>query len=74
VTPLRLRPEGLHIPWQALAGFGAVLYAIRSILRSWDFRPDLTDVVVFGGLALVLLARPLVRRLLDDGGADTEDR
>jgi hypothetical protein len=72
VTPLRLRPAGLHIPWQAITGFAVVLYAIRSILRSWDFRPDLVDLVVFGGLALVLIARPLARRLLDDG-ADDED-
>ena len=73
MTPFRLRPEGLHIPWQAIAGFAAVLYAIRSILRSWDFRPDLVDLVVFGGLAFVLLARPLAKRWLDDGTAERDD-
>jgi hypothetical protein len=72
VTGLRLRPDGLRIPWQALASFAVVIYVIRSALRSWQFRPDLLDLLVFGGLALLLVARPLVGRLLDGGGTDDD--
>jgi hypothetical protein len=66
VSPLRFRPEGLRVPWQAIAGFAAALYVLRSALRGWDFRPDLLDAVVFGGLALLLIARALVARLKED--------
>jgi hypothetical protein len=71
VSPLRLRPE-MRIPWQAIAAFAVALYLLRSALRSWDFRPDLTDVVVFGGLTVVLLLRPMVARWLSDA-PDNED-
>jgi hypothetical protein len=43
---------------------------IESALRGWDFRPTLLDFVVFGGLALILLLRPLVTRMMED---DVED-
>jgi hypothetical protein len=66
VTPVRLRPEGLRIPWQALTAFAVALYALRSVLRGWDFRPDALDAVVFGGLAVILVARPLLARMLAD--------
>ncbi|HEY5506524.1 MAG TPA: hypothetical protein VIK83_03440 [Coriobacteriia bacterium] len=70
MTGLRLRPVGLRVPWQVIAGFAVLVYVIRSIMRSWEFRPDLLDLVVFGGLALLLAARPLVGRLLDGGTDD----
>jgi hypothetical protein len=66
---VRLRPD-LRLPWQALAIFAALLYVIESALRGWDFRPTLLDFVVFGGLALILLLRPLVTRMMED---DVED-
>jgi hypothetical protein len=69
VSPVRLRPD-LRLPWQALAIFAALLYVIESALRGWDFRPTLLDFVVFGGLALILLLRPLVTRMMED---DVED-
>jgi hypothetical protein len=69
VSPLRLRPD-LRLPWQALALFGAVLYAIESALRGWDFRPTVLDLVVFGGLAALLLLRPLVVKWMRDDDKD----
>ena len=65
MTPVRLRPD-LRLPWQALAGFGALLYVLESALRGWDFRPTLMDVLVFGALTLILILRPLVQRLMRD--------
>ena len=65
MTAIRLRPEGLRIGWRPIAGFAVSLYLIRSALRHWDFRPDLLDLVVFGGLTLLLVARPLVVRFLE---------
>ena len=74
MSAVRLRPEGLRIPWQALAAFAAALYLLRSALRGWDFRPDTLDAVVFGGLALILVARPLMANLMkDDEAAEGED-
>ena len=49
-----------------LAGFAALLYVLESALRGWDFRPTLMDGLVFGALALILILRPLVQRLLRD--------
>lgn len=66
MSPLRLRPD-LHLPWQALALFGATLYVIESALRGWDFRPTVLDLIVFGGLAALLLLRAWVARRMDDG-------
>jgi hypothetical protein len=60
-----LRPQ-LRLPWQALAGFAAVLYVAESALRGWDFRPTILDFVVFGGLAAILALRPLATRLMKD--------
>jgi len=65
VTPVRLRPD-LRLPWQTLAGFGALLYVLESALRGWDFRPTLLDGLVFGALTLILILRPLVQRLMRD--------
>jgi hypothetical protein len=74
VTPVRIRPEGLRVPWQALAAFAAALYVLRAILRGWDFRPDVLDLVVFGGLAVILLARPLLAKMLTaNDEPETED-
>lgn len=72
MSPLRLRPE-LRLPWQVIAAFATAVYVLRSAMRGWDFRPDLSDVIVFGGLALILLARPLAGRLLR-GSDDDEER
>ncbi|HEY5516848.1 MAG TPA: hypothetical protein VIL15_01130 [Coriobacteriia bacterium] len=65
MTPVRLRPD-LRLPWQALAGFAALLYVLESALRGWDFRPTLLDGLVFGALTLILILRPLVQRLMRD--------
>ena len=65
MTPVRLRPD-LRLPWQALAGFGALLYALESALRGWDFRPTLMDGLIFGTLFVILALRPLLSRMLKD--------
>ena len=65
MTPVRLRPD-LRLPWQALAGFGALLYVLESALRGWDFRPTLMDGLVFGTLFVILALRPLLQRMLKD--------
>jgi hypothetical protein len=62
MSPLRFRPE-IRVPWQAILAFVVLAYVVRSALRGWDFVPDVLDLVVFGGLALVLIARPLVARM-----------
>jgi len=59
VSPVRLRPD-LHLPWQVLAAFVAALYVLRSALRAWDFRPSVLDLIVFGALAAILIARSLL--------------
>jgi hypothetical protein len=73
VSPLRLRPEGLRIRWQAIAAFAAAAYVLRSALRSWDFVPDMVDLLVFGMLAVILLARPLIERTLTEDDTDADD-
>ena len=65
MSALRLRPE-MRLPWQAIAVFAAVLYAVESALRGWDFRPTVLDLVVFGGLAAILILRLLVARMMED--------
>ena len=65
MSPVRLRPD-VHLPWQAIAVFAAALYVLRSALCGWDFRPAVLDMIVFGGLALILLLRPLVSLLMRD--------
>lgn len=75
MSPLQFRPR-IRMPWQAIAGFAAVLYVIRSGMRGWDFRPAILDIMVFGALALILLVRPLVDHLLrddSDTGPPAED-
>jgi hypothetical protein len=73
VSPIRFRPEGLRIPWQAIATFAVAAYVLRSALRSWDFVPDAVDLVVFGMLAVILLARPLVELALKDDETEADD-
>lgn len=73
MSPLHLRPEGLRLPWQALAAFALIVYAVRAALRGWDFVPDVLDLLVFGALAAILLARPLVARLLSDDEPDRDE-
>ena len=70
MSPLRFRPE-IRIPWQAILAFAAFAYVLRSALRAWDFVPDALDLVVFGGLALILVARPLVKRM--SAGEDEDE-
>lgn len=65
MTPVRLRPD-LRLPWQALAGFAALLYVLESALRGWDFRPTLLDGLVFGAFAVILVLRPLLSRAMKD--------
>jgi hypothetical protein len=69
MSPVRLRPD-IRLPWQAIATFAAALYVLRSALRGWDFRPNVLDALVFGSLAVILLLRPLMVRLLE--GDDEE--
>jgi len=69
VSALHFRPE-IRVPWQAIATFAVALYVLRSALRSWDFRPSALDIVVFGTLALILAARPLLARWLRDNDED----
>lgn len=59
MSPLRLRPD-IHVPWQVLAAFAAAVYVLRSALRGWDFRPSVVDLLVFGSLAAILVARSLL--------------
>jgi len=68
---VRFRPD-IRIPWPALAGFAVAIYVLRSALRGWDFVPDLTDAIVFGGLAAILAARPFVARWMR-GDTDQDD-
>jgi hypothetical protein len=63
---MRFRPE-LKAPWWALLGFAGVVYLVRSALRGWDFAPDATDVIVFGGLIIIVALRPVLARLMRDG-------
>jgi hypothetical protein len=72
VSPLSLRPQ-VRLPWQAIAAFAAALYVLRSALRGWDFRPDPLDLVIFGTLAVVLAARPLITHFLTDGTDEHDD-
>ena len=49
-----IRPEYKMPLWVAVA-IPAVTYLLRSILRGFDFKPDIPqDVIVFGLLAFVL--------------------
>jgi hypothetical protein len=71
VSPLHIRPNAtIPIPWGAAATFAAVMYLVRSLLRGWDFRPDILDLVVFGALALLLVSRALVKRQPEDDAKD----
>ena len=65
MSAVRLRPE-MRLPWQAIALFAALLYIIECALRGWDFRPTTLDLIVFGGLAAILVLRPLVARMMED--------
>jgi len=71
VSAVRLRPE-MRLPWQLLAGTAVVLYVVESALRGWDFRPTTLDLVVFGGLAAILILRPLVARWMSDDDEDVD--
>jgi hypothetical protein len=71
VSPLHIRPQtAVPIPWGAAATFAAVMYVVRSLMRGWDFRPDVLDLVVFGALALLLVSRALVKRQPTDEERD----
>ena len=67
---MRLRPD-IRLPWQALTLFAATIYLVRSALRGWDFRPSVLDALVFGALAVILLLRPLMAKLLKDDDEDS---
>lgn len=70
MSTMRLRPD-IRLPWQALALFAAAIYVVRSALRGWDFRPSPLDLLVFGALAVILLLRPLMAKLLKDDEEDS---
>jgi hypothetical protein len=56
------RPQ-VRIPLWAAVALPAAAYCIRSIARGFDFSPDLPDdVLVFGMLAVLLLAVAITRR------------
>ncbi len=61
----------MRLPWQVIALFAVVLYVAESAFRGWDFRPTVLDLIVFGGLAAILILRPLVARMKEDD--DTRD-
>ena len=79
MSALRFRPEVIRVGWRPVVAFAAALYVLRSALRGWDFRPDIIDVVVFGGLAVLLILRAVLQRTAPDhdehtqGGRDTRD-
>lgn len=62
MSPLRLRPDGLRIPWAVIVVFAVGAYALRAALRGWTWAPDVVDLVVFGLLAAILIARPLAEK------------
>ena len=56
------RPQ-VRMPLWAAVAVPAAAYCIRSIARGFDFSPDLPDdVLVFGMLAVLLLAVAIARR------------
>ncbi|MDO8963316.1 MAG: hypothetical protein Q7W30_02365 [Coriobacteriia bacterium] len=73
MSPARLRPE-LRIPWQAAALVAAAAYVIRSAMRGLDFRPEPLDLLVFGGIAIIIAARVLVARSIErDSETDVQE-
>ena len=71
MSPARLRPE-MRLPWQALAIAAVIFYVIESALRGWDFRPTVLDAIVFGGLAAIILLRPLIARWMSEDEEDVD--
>ena len=61
MAPMSLRPH-VSVDWRLIAAFGVAAYVARSAMRGWDPRPDVLDLVVWGGLAALLLTRALVAR------------
>ena len=58
-----MRPR-IRLPLWEAAALPAAAYAVRSMLRGFDFRPDLpADAVAFGGLGLLMLAVGAARHL-----------
>lgn len=68
MSPVGLRPH-ISVDWRWIAAFGALTYVVRCAMRAWDPRPDALDLVVWGGLAAVLVTRALVAR----AGADPSE-
>lgn len=50
-----LRPD-IRIPIWAAAGVPAAAYVLRSMLRGWDFRPDLPQDALVTVLLIALIA------------------
>jgi hypothetical protein len=69
VSPVSLRPH-ISVDWRWIAAFGALTYVVRCAMRAWDPRPDTLDLIVWGGLAAVLVVRSLVARA---GAGPSED-
>ncbi len=74
MTPLHPR---IHIPTWAAVAVVAAAYVVRSIMRGWDFRPDMPwDALVLVTLVAILAMRGLLKRHRwdepsggDDGGS-----
>jgi len=63
-------PE-IRMPLWAAVAIPAAAYVVRSVARGMDFTPDLpTDAIVFGGLAVLVLAVWLARRTAPHQGDD----
>lgn len=82
-----IRPR-IRLPLWAAVALPAAAYVVRSIIRGWDFTPDLPgDAIAYGLLALVVamiaLARArgfdsrnekLAAEMDDEDGASEEER
>jgi len=75
---MSLAHPDIRMPLWAAAAIPAAAYVVRSVARGLDFMPDLPmDAVVFGGLAVLVLAVWYARRTeppkADDGLAEEMD-
>jgi len=67
-----LRPH-LKIPLKAAAGIPAAAYVVRSIVRGWDFSPDLpVDAILGIALAALIALAWWLRRSTGTDSASSE--
>ena len=70
---LGLHPRVKMPTWAAVA-IVAAAYVFRSAMRGWDFTPDAFDLLMFGALAVIIVARvALTRSVVEQDASDTED-